>query len=121
MAEKGESPVRRFVRHQMELPIIFSWSDGHGVRRQAAGRARDVSAGGVFLRSSSCPPVGTPVRVSAFLPSLGSFRPTLWFEARGRVVRVESAEGPDPWCGFATANEKLALRVPATGFHARIA
>ena len=102
--------VRKYVRYRLELPVVFSWKDEQGIRQQGKGVARDLSAGGVFLRTRACPPVGVPVQLHALLPRLEPSAPSLRMQAKGRVLRVETRARGRGWQGFAAVSEAFVLR-----------
>lgn len=67
---------------------------------EGTGFTRDISTGGVFVTSSTAPPLGTPIAVELHLPSLAPSGPGLRLRAEGQVVRVE---GMQEQPGFAVA------------------
>jgi hypothetical protein len=103
--------ARRFVRHRLEVPVRFSWIDRHGARHRAEGKTRDISPGGVFLSARACPPAGTPVGLSIFLPPLSEHIPSWKMQTKGRVVRVEPSGSKGRLGGFAAISDKISVRV----------
>jgi hypothetical protein len=90
----------------MGIPIVFSWKEAGGMRRQAEGFTRDISAAGVFIFTQSCPPPHVPVRYDALLPQFSEGASLLRIVGTGRVLRIdESRVG-----GFAIAGRKVVLR-----------
>lgn len=90
----------------------FSWKDERGNLQQGQGFARDLSAGGLFLLSRSCPPAGVPIQFEAWLPALDPGSRILRMQGEGRVLRVETAVEADgeQWEGFAATSESIELR-----------
>jgi hypothetical protein len=89
--------------------VIFAWQDAGGARRENRGHTRDVGQKGAFIIANECPPQGTPVSLSIFLPGAAAEAPLLRMEAEGRVLRAEyvaeTAEGP----GFAVSHQRVNL------------
>jgi len=103
--------ARRFVRHRLDVPVRFSWTDRHGMRHRGEGRTRDISPGGVFLFATHCPPPGVAVGLSVILPPLSENIPSWKMQTRGRVVRVEPTGAKSRLPGFAAISDKLSVRV----------
>lgn len=102
--------TRKFVRYQLTVPVIFTWKDRRLKTRRAKGFTRDLSAGGVFLYSEKCPPVGVPIEFEALLPPLEQKASALRLRGEGRVLRVEPAFTNGKWTGFAAVNEGFVLQ-----------
>lgn len=106
-----EYPLRKFARHPLRVPVIFSWTDRQGLHQQAEGYTRDISPAGMFLFAPTCPPPGTPVGLDAVLPPFCDNGPSWQMKAQGHVVRVEPAGEGREIPGFAAVNDQLALHV----------
>jgi hypothetical protein len=100
---------RGALRYALRASVIFAWEDAGGARRENRGHTRDVGQKGAFIIASECPPKGTPISLSIFLPGAAAETPVLRMEAQGRVLRAErlaeSAEGP----GFAVSHQRVNL------------
>jgi hypothetical protein len=100
---------RGTLRYALRASVIFAWEDASGARREYRGHTRDVGQKGAFIIASECPPKGTPVSLSIFLPGAAAETPVLRMEAQGRVLRAErvteSTEGP----GFAVSHQRVNL------------
>jgi hypothetical protein len=94
-----ESLVPRKTRYLINVPVVFHWSC-EGQVNGGTGFTRDISAGGVYVFSSTVPPVGSPVAMEVRLPPLAASGPGLRLQAEGHVVRVEGTQGQE---GFAVA------------------
>lgn len=79
---------RRSRRFQLQIPVLFKWSD-QGVVRQGAGTTRDISAQGVFVNCNKHPPQGTPLVLEVLLPKLSGTGDGLRLKSEGWVVRTE--------------------------------
>src|SRR6266446_1494649 len=110
MRREAPRHARKAIRFPLKAPIVFSWADS-GIEKQGEGRTRDISEVGAFVLSSTCPPVGTQVRLKIFLPVLSSFEPQTRVEAVGKVVRVEQARGLEGSVGFAILARHTLLRI----------
>ncbi len=101
---------RNYARRSLALPILFAWEDKRGVRRRGAGITRDVSAGGIFLFSKSCPPAGTKIEFNLFLPKMSEQSSNIRVQGEGRVLRVELPREAEERSGFAAAHMEFVLR-----------
>jgi hypothetical protein len=101
---------RQHVRYPVEVPVIFSWKDQKGVRHQQRGSTRDISPGGMYLFSSTSPPVGAEIGLDALLPPLSVHAPHWRMLAHGRVVRVERPQSGGKPGGFAAVSERVIVR-----------
>jgi hypothetical protein len=109
-------------RHEMSRP----WTEGkaigiapagrHGFggrtleepARNTPGNLRNVSAGGVFVETSSLPPLGTEIDIKfEFDRPRGA--PTASITAKGRVTRVEMLSLDHQVTGFAVATGRMNL------------
>lgn len=102
--------VRNYARRSLALPILFTWEDKRGVRRRGAGITRDVSAGGTFLFTESCPPAGTKIEFDLFLPKISEQSSKIRVQGEGRVLRVELRREGEKRSGFAAAHTEFVLR-----------
>lgn len=81
---------RQARRFEMCAPVIFTWTDGEGRRRESAGFSRNISAGGVFVVShTALPAVSASMELHVVLPSLSSRSRDMELMAQGIVARVE--------------------------------
>ena len=94
---------RQAVRFPLHLEVAYFWKDEHGARRGGDGRSRDLSTHGVYIRSGLVPELGATLDLSILLPKLPRSARVLEMQAKGRVVRSESA------LGFAVKAHKLKL------------
>jgi hypothetical protein len=79
---------RELARFVVRCPTVFEWTDDSGVTHAGAGFTRDISGGGVFVQSSSCPPVGTRFRIEIMLPVGRMPEQGLKLSSSGLVIRV---------------------------------
>jgi hypothetical protein len=100
--------ARRTVRYEIETRVIFSWSDTFGRPRESYGNTRDVSPKGAYVVSACCPPLGTPVKMCFFLPTLTGDPRIVQVQAQGRVLRIDAA-GAKSRSGFSVKNERTEL------------
>ena len=94
-----ETERRQAARYHLQLPVIFSWRDGHEIRIQG-GFTRDVSVQGMFVTSSVMLPVRIPLNLELLLPPNLDQMPGNILKAPGYVVRTCSVSEPH---GFAIA------------------
>jgi len=77
---------RSAVRYKLRLPVIFYWNDG--LEHTAGGFTSDVALDGALIISSTCPPIGSEVRIEVLIPSPNHSHEELRIECVGRVTRV---------------------------------
>lgn len=82
---------RAAVRYKLRLPVIFHWIDGR--ERTEGGFTNDIALNGVLIFSSTCPLVGTDIRIEVLLPSPDKSGEELRIECIGKVVRVAEQAG----------------------------
>jgi hypothetical protein len=101
---------RKHYRYQLGVPVMFFWKDARGTQHEGIGLTHDISATGVYVFTTSPPPLQSIVKLKAFLPPGRSAAPPLRIHGQGRVVRVDAAHGGEPRAGFAVAGERFVLR-----------
>ena len=102
--------ARNYNRRSLALPILFAWEDERGVRRRGDGITRDVSAGGTFLFTETCPPAGIKIEFELFLPKISEQSSKIRVQGEGRVLRVELPREGEERSGFAAAHMDFVLR-----------
>jgi len=99
---------RRFIRYEMNVPVIFSWQGARGERVDGEGIARDIGMTGAYIFSSTCPPVGAVLQVEFLLPKPSGKGETR-IEGELRVLRVENNAFANGGSGFAGESLNLSL------------
>lgn len=106
----GAAMERRIsLRYPLRAAAVFAWDDEFGQHRERRGHTRDVGRKGAFIFASECPPNGSLVALSVFLPASKGETSTLRIEAQGCVVRAESAGEAEPRPGFAVSHQCVNL------------
>jgi hypothetical protein len=82
---------RSSVRYELRLPVIFHWSEGN--ERTGGGFTSDVALDGALINSSTCPPVGTPVRINILILSPVQSGLEMRIQCTGKVTRVVDQGG----------------------------
>jgi hypothetical protein len=82
---------RSAVRYKLRLPVVFYWNDG--IERTAGGFTSDVALDGALILSSTCPAIGSEVRIEVLIPSPNHPYEELRIECVGRVTRVVALSG----------------------------
>jgi hypothetical protein len=90
---------REVCRYRLQLPVLFTWHDGHQTHTQG-GFTRDVSVHGLFVTASVVPPVRTAINVEVLFPPALNRLPRNTLKAPGFVIRRYSSSEPR---GFAIA------------------
>jgi PilZ domain len=101
--------ARRAVRYSLRASAIFTWIDERGHRRAARGYTRDISIKGAYIAADLCPPRGTSVTISVFLPAQPDERTCIRVKAEGRVLRVDPAGRTSQVAGFSIHNERVLI------------
>lgn len=99
---------RKSERHRIGGTAWFRWEDAEGASHEQTGNLRNVSAGGVFVETSSLPPllVGIYIEFELHRPR-GT--PTASITAKGHVIRVEMISLDHRISGFAVATGRMHL------------
>lgn len=99
----AEGDQRRWPRVKLDARVVVSYPN---LVQLVSGPLSDISLGGLFIRTPSVRPIGTPLTLKVIARD-----ETLEFEAHGRVVRVVRPEdaGPDglPVPGMGIEFDKL--------------
>ena len=101
--------ARASVRYRFGTPAVFSWAGHSGGRLKGEGITRDISVGGAYILTPTCPPPKVVIQLEIFLTSPGTTGRSLRIAAEGRVLRVEQQLG-------AGREEGSRLRVTALKF-----
>jgi len=94
------------MRYRLEVPAVFRWQDGSGVRFEGAGVTRDLSEVGAYVFAARCPPLQAEIEIEIVVSPLPG-TPKVWLKGMMRVVRVEA--GASGGCGFSLAGDALAI------------
>ena len=78
------------TRYDLQLPVVYGWTDEKGVDHQAGGFTRDVSTQGLYVIASQLPPNGANLWLQATLPPLEHAADVIPLRAMGHVQRVEN-------------------------------
>jgi len=97
---------RKRVRHRLAANAVFTWQGAQQSCLFGEGVTRDVSFGGAFIFSLTCPPVGSAIQLDVLLLPLHSGERSLRMKTEATVIRVEHANGGE---GFAVVFEGVSL------------
>ena len=89
---------------------MFFWKDTRDTPHEGIGLTRDITVRGVFVFTTTLPPLKSAITINAFIPPGRGEVPPLGMRLRGRVVRVEAAGDGKPRAGFAVAGTRFNLR-----------
>lgn len=108
---RAGGPPRTIQRHPARFAVSFSWKDETGKRRSSKGVTRDISARGMFVRTSTVPPPSAVVRCELELPALDTRAPDIVHHAVavGRVIRSDQ-DLPPSERGFALRTRVFSVR-----------
>jgi hypothetical protein len=101
---------RGATRYRLQLAVTFSWKDESGVVHGSEGQSRDLNSRGIYVHSSTVPPVGAPVEMNVLLTRFESMKRPAELHAQGRVVRIQSGGSDPERPGFAAMNHTAILR-----------
>lgn len=99
---------RRSKRYDLGALVSFFWKE-EGNHHLGAGFMRDVSIRGVFVVTSTLPPIGTAVRLEICFESSLTDSP-LVILAKGQVCRVELDIHNGGNSGFAASTKRFKLQ-----------
>lgn len=80
------SQARRYRRFHLQFPVCLSFPAGE-VARKVDGVSKNVSLGGLLVKTDDVLPISTPVNLTLNVVGRSSRRPIL-LHAEGEVVRV---------------------------------
>ena len=92
----------------MRAPVIFRWKKSRSERFQGEGVTRDVSVAGVYVLTSTCPPVDSIIQMDVVLQPLFS-TPKTRIKAEMRVLRVEHDIASEGRSGFSAVGKGFSL------------
>jgi hypothetical protein len=92
--------LRSAVRYPIRASVVFTWRGPRGPL-QGEGVTRDISIGGIYIRTPTSPPDAVALQMEIFLPLLVSEGKRLRVLGKGQVVRVEQSSADDAQSGFA--------------------
>jgi hypothetical protein len=79
---------RKTIRFPIIGAVQFQWQARDGQWHNDIGITRDIGKGGVFIESDSIPPVGSPLTLTATLPSESNPNIILQLGGTGSVRHV---------------------------------
>jgi hypothetical protein len=97
--------ARASVRYRFGTTAVFSWEDKAGGRLKGGGVTRDISVGGAYILSPTCPPTEIVILLEIFFTFSGNTRRPLRIATEGRVLRVEHPTDSRARGGFAVAGK----------------
>jgi hypothetical protein len=103
--------LRNRVRYRLAANAVFTWESAHSSRLLANGVTRDISLAGVFILTSTSPPVGTAVQFEILLPPLLRGAQSVRIKTEATVIRIEHSGGAE---GFAVVGQGFSLLSGAT-------
>lgn len=90
---------RKALRYVLQTSVVFSWIDRDGITQKGRGYTRDISTRGAYVNCSGCPPQGTSIAMSIYIPLLMGEGRFLRIQTEGCVLRVEPTIGVVGECG----------------------
>jgi hypothetical protein len=99
--------LRQFTRFNVRYPVVFVWKDESG-EHAGRGVTSNISAGGMLILSSDCPPTSSIIHCEMSLPSPeGGSVMALEGTATGSVLRKQNN---DREAGFAIRSSEFIVR-----------
>src|ERR1700730_14829425 len=102
--------ARASIRYRFGTPAVFSWQGQAGGRLKGDGITRDISVGGAYILTPTCPPPEAVIQLEIFLTSPGTTGRSLRIVTEGRVLRVEHPANSKARGGFAIAGKRFEIR-----------
>ena len=103
--------ARASVRYRFGTPAVFSWEGRAGGRLKGEGITRDISVGGAYILTPTCPPPDVVIQLEIFLTTPGASGHSVGIAAKGRVIRIEHAAESKAPSGFAVASKGFEILV----------
>lgn len=103
--------ARASVRYRFGVPATFWWAGQADGSLQGEGVTRDISVGGVYILTPTCPPPGVMVQVKILLTSPDATGHSVSIAAEGQVLRVEHTAEGRAQGGFAVASKGFEILV----------
>jgi hypothetical protein len=102
--------ARASVRYRFGTPAVFSWEGFAGSRLKGEGVTRDISVGGAYILTSTCPPCEIVIQLEIFLSSPATSGRQVKIATEGRVLRVEHPAESTARGGFAVVGKGFEIR-----------
>lgn len=102
--------ARASIRYRFGTPAVFSWEGQAGARLKGEGITRDISVGGAYILTPTCPPPHVVIQLEIFLTSAGTTGHSVTIATEGRVLRVEHPAESKAGGGFAVAGNGFEIR-----------
>ena len=93
----------------MSTTVVFYWDGPDDKRFQGEGSTRDISVGGVFVVTPTCPPAFAPVHLEVILP-LSDGASKAQMKADMTVLRVDHNLAGTNRSGFSAVGPGFALQ-----------
>jgi hypothetical protein len=97
--------ARASVRYRFGTPAVFSWEGQAGSRLKGEGITRDISVGGAYILTPTCPPPKVVIKLEIFLSSPTTSGRQVKIATEGRVLRVEHPAESTARGGFAVVGK----------------
>ena len=88
-AETYPDDRRKSRRYSMAVPVRFQWRADDGRWHNAIGVTRDIGIAGLFVESTSVPPVDSVLELTVTLPATSKFDTTLQLSCIAVVRHVQ--------------------------------
>jgi hypothetical protein len=99
--------LRNRIRYRLSADAVFAWEGLEHNRLQGKGITRDISLTGVFIYTSTCPPVGATVELDVFLfPASGAAGKKVRIRTEAKVTRIDHSAASE---GFGAVSQDLTL------------
>jgi PilZ domain len=100
-----KAEARSAVRYRFGTPALFSWDGSGKGRLKGEGITRDISVGGAYIVTSTCPPPDATIHLEIFLTSAGTNGHHVKIVTDGWVLRVEHRGKVKARSGFAVESK----------------
>jgi hypothetical protein len=102
--------IRRHIRYPLRAMVSFKWRGLDGVECRGKGDSRDISEGGAYIVTRSCPPLRATIELMVRFVSMSGLARSYRLELSGCVVRIEPLlHSKENW-GFAVASTQPILQ-----------
>jgi len=93
--------LRNANRYRLNAPAVFWWFETDGLSERGSGITQDISSSGVFVLTTTLPPLGARIELVVLLPGVGDESPGVRLNGEGFVLRLQ--RDPKEPVGFAAS------------------
>jgi hypothetical protein len=99
--------LRNANRYPLNAPAVYWWAGVDDLPERGSGITQDISSSGVFVHTTSLPPLGAHIEIDVLLPGVGDGSPGVRLNGDGFVLRLQcGVTGPAGFAASAQFSQK---------------